>query len=298
MNILVCGKKDGRTFNHITCSLNDMGHTAYQADPQTEYDLIPRYTNGNKLDFVVVPRIGELLEHAKMFKEKGIKVYMYNTDVRGGLKYYATMHGNKLVELMRLCDCVYTAADFEAYDFNQNGIVSKHLMQGCYPPADANQRKEFKHDVLFMGMLDRGHEEACHRTSVLRAIDKAVGVYVTEAWGREASDLFASSKITIGSDACCEYGTGPSVRIFQVMAAGGFLLTSKMKGEENYFELEKEFSCYESPEDAVNKVKYWLSHPEEREAIAKYGSEKCLKLYTYQNRMQEIVNDHMHSLPH
>lgn len=297
MNILVCGPKDGRTFEYLTSTFNEMGHTCYHACTNTEGDLIPHYSNGNKIDFAIIPRIGHIIEQVQKLKAKGVKVYMYNTDVRGSMESYAQEFGKELIDTMRECDMVYTAMDFEVEMFKANGIKAKHLMQGCFPKVDfCDRATDFKHNVLFVGSIGAFHEQTCKRTSVLRAIDKAVGVHVAEAWGKEGAWLYAHSKITIGSDAYGDLGTGPSVRMFQVLAAGGFLLTNHMLGMDRYFEVGKEFDTYESPEDAVNKVKWWLCHPEERQKIADYGQDKCLNLYDYKNRMQEIVNDHMHSL--
>jgi spore maturation protein CgeB len=299
MNIIVCGPKDGRTFNYLTATFNQMGHTCYHVDSNTEYKMLPFYSNGNKPDFVIIPRVGHILEEVMSIKSKGAKVYMYNTDVRGSMISYQREFGDTIKDTMLVCDMVYTPMDFEVEMFKANGIKSKQLMQGCFPEVDQCERaEEFKHDVLFVGSIGAFHEKTCGRTSVLRAINKAVGVYVTEAWGKEGAELYACSKITIGSDAYGDLGTGPSVRMFQVLAAGGFLLTNHMFGMDKFFEVGKEFAVYEGPDDAVDKVKHYMANETERENIANYGQKKCLELYTYRNRMQEIINDHMCSLSH
>jgi spore maturation protein CgeB len=81
--------------------------------------------------------------------------------------------------------------------------------------------------------------------------------------------------------------------MFMVLAGGGFLLTNHMEGMERFFEPGREFAVYRSPKEAVDQCEYFLHNEKEREAAAKFGQEKCLMLYTYKNRMQEIIDDHM-----
>ncbi len=45
---------------------------------------------------------------------------------------------------------------------------------------------------------------------------------------------------------------------------------------------------YESQEDLMNKIDYYLSHDEEREEIARRGREKIEKDFSYEKKLSEI----------
>lgn len=84
--------------------------------------------------------------------------------------------------------------------------------------------------------------------------------------------------------------TGLSLRIFDVLGAGGFLLTNYQPELELYFENKKDLVFFTSPEDMLAKAEYYLAHEEERMAIAKHGYETVKKLHTYEVRLNEMFS--------
>ncbi len=77
-------------------------------------------------------------------------------------------------------------------------------------------------------------------------------------------------------------------RIFEIPACGGFLLTGKADDLDKFFEIGKEIAVYEKPEDIPKIVRYYLSHNEERERMAKAGYERVIRDHTYEKRLEEI----------
>lgn len=77
-------------------------------------------------------------------------------------------------------------------------------------------------------------------------------------------------------------------RIFEIPACQGFLLTSKADDLEKYYEPGKEIVLYDNLFDLVEKVRYYLAHDAEREAIAKAGYERTMREHTYECRFREI----------
>jgi spore maturation protein CgeB len=58
------------------------------------------------------------------------------------------------------------------------------------------------------------------------------------------------------------------------------------------FEPDKEVVTYKNAEECVEKVKWLLAHPYEREQIAKAGHARVIKDYTYAERafqLNEII---------
>ena len=56
-----------------------------------------------------------------------------------------------------------------------------------------------------------------------------------------------------------------------------------------YFENGKDLVFYESLGDMEDKAQYYLTHEEERRAIALHGYETVKRMHTYDHRITEIL---------
>ncbi len=83
--------------------------------------------------------------------------------------------------------------------------------------------------------------------------------------------------------------TGLSLRIWDVLGCGGFLLTNYQAEIPDYFEIGKDLEVYESMDDLIHKVDYYLSHEAERMEIAINGYEKTAAHHTYEMRLAEMI---------
>ena len=77
-------------------------------------------------------------------------------------------------------------------------------------------------------------------------------------------------------------------RNFEIPGSGGFLLTSNADNLTDYYKDGKEIVIYKDIDDMINKIKYYLEHNEEREAIAQAGYERTLREHTYEKRFNNI----------
>jgi spore maturation protein CgeB len=77
-------------------------------------------------------------------------------------------------------------------------------------------------------------------------------------------------------------------RTFEVPGSGGFLLTDRVAHLEDYFEVGREISTFDSTGDLIEKIRYWLAHPDERAAVAEAGYRRVLAEHTYDHRFAEI----------
>ena len=66
--------------------------------------------------------------------------------------------------------------------------------------------------------------------------------------------------------------------------SGGFYMVEYMEELEDFFEIGKEIVCYSGSEDLAEKIKYYLAHDDEREAIRRAGYERCQNEHTWQKR--------------
>lgn len=83
--------------------------------------------------------------------------------------------------------------------------------------------------------------------------------------------------------------TGLSLRIWDVLGCAGFLLTNYQAEIPEYFEIGKELETYETPEELEEKIRYYLSHEEERVEIAINGYEKVKTYHTYEIRLAQML---------
>ena len=83
--------------------------------------------------------------------------------------------------------------------------------------------------------------------------------------------------------------SGLPLRIFDVLGAGGFLLTNYQAELPAYFEIGKDLACFESEAELVEKCSYYLTHEEERQQIAKNGYVKVKNCCSYRKRLEFIL---------
>ncbi|RJP21098.1 MAG: glycosyltransferase family 1 protein [Candidatus Omnitrophota bacterium] len=78
-------------------------------------------------------------------------------------------------------------------------------------------------------------------------------------------------------------------RVYDVLAAGGFLLSEYRPILEEEFRLNEHLVCFRTPEELREKARYYLEHEEEREAIARAGQRFVLEHATYRQRVQTML---------
>lgn len=105
----------------------------------------------------------------------------------------------------------------------------------------------------------------------------------------EMPKVFASSKINLNPSLRI-IQTGVPLRAFDIMGAGGFLLSNYQEELAEDFINEEDMVIYESVEDAVAKIEFYLSHEELRSKIAANGRRKTLEEHSLQECFEKILN--------
>ena len=110
--------------------------------------------------------------------------------------------------------------------------------------------------------------------------------------GPAHSDLYApvvyrSSKINLNIS-LRSIINGIPLRAFEIMGSGGFLLTNYQAEFLNYFVPGEDFDYFDSPEDMLNKINYYLNHEAERLQIAENGCRKIKEKHTFMHRIKEM----------
>lgn len=99
--------------------------------------------------------------------------------------------------------------------------------------------------------------------------------------------VFANSKINLNIT-LRSIQSGIPLRAMDIMGAGGFLLTNFQADFLDYFIPDEDFVYYESEEDLIDKVNYYLSHEKERLEIAHNGHEKVKANHSFEKFFHDI----------
>lgn len=129
-------------------------------------------------------------------------------------------------------------------------------------------------------------------------IEHPVSAYSWRTPNSEFSRLANRSRITLGLFRNYSTSIGdktvavtPGPRIFEVAMAGGFQLVDGSLPEiEKYFVPDKEIVIFSDANDCVEKVKYFISHPNERISVARAAQNRALKEHTYIQRIGELFS--------
>lgn len=77
-------------------------------------------------------------------------------------------------------------------------------------------------------------------------------------------------------------------RHFEINSCGGFQLSYYVEGLERHYQIGEEIALYESVDAMVDKVRYYLKHEDEREAISLCGYERTLRDHTMEKRFTDL----------
>ncbi len=183
-------------------------------------------------------------------------------------------------------------------------LPASHLPYGAHP-IDLPENQDKSIDVLFVGSGD------LRRILLLEAIRDKVTIFgdrwqrnfplisrelqaritARPVWGKDLHCLLAQSKIVLNITRSDFYGaeTGVNLRIFEAVAAGCFLLTDHCDEIEELFEIGNEIDTFHSSGELVEKVRYYLTHENERIRVAQCGHERFMRSHIWQARTRELV---------
>lgn len=79
-------------------------------------------------------------------------------------------------------------------------------------------------------------------------------------------------------------------RVFDVPAAGAFLITDHRRQMEELFDPGTEVVTYDTPDEVTDTLQRWLRDPEGRQAVASAARKRVLAEHTYAHRLQTLVD--------
>lgn len=192
-------------------------------------------------------------------------------------------------------DHVFCAQKQAVIDFEKAGVKAEWLPHAFEPQAyhdlenldEKGQPKPFSyankdHDICFVG-----HVNSPNRVDFLdRMFSSIPNFFFGQRRFQEAAKVYAKSKICLN----VAMKEDLNMRCFEVMGAGGFLLTDYVPYMEELFQDGKHLVLYRSLDEAVDKAKYYLSHDSEREKIAQAGYEEVMAKHTIDHRVDAMLS--------
>ena len=84
--------------------------------------------------------------------------------------------------------------------------------------------------------------------------------------------------------------TGMPLRALDILGCGGFLLTNYQPDFEADFTAGEDYVYYDSREDLLALVDYYLTHDEERKQIAANGYRKAKEKLSYRGQVEKMLD--------
>jgi len=181
-----------------------------------------------------------------------------------------------------------TFSDVTEY-FKNAGAKACWITQGVDINVFTPQNTLKIYDVVFAGA------KTTKRSRYINILKKA-GVSVvcfgdgwknSSVYQEELVDIYRKSRIVLNF---CRAGSGFSIRVFQVMGTGSFLLSEYCKDFDNFFQAEHHLGWFEGDTELIDKTNYYLKNESERQRIATQGSEYVHNNYSWKNIMEKVLN--------
>ncbi len=140
--------------------------------------------------------------------------------------------------------------------------------------------------IDFVGQLSANHPRRRYLIEVMRSA--GLPIRAGKASAAIAAGIYGKSQITFN----CSLNGDLNMRVFEVLGAGGFLVTDRLSpqaGLETFFKAGEHYVDYEGEADLLEKLAYYLARPEECLKIARAGQQAYLAAHTPDHRRREVL---------
>ncbi len=209
----------------------------------------------------------------------GIKVLMVRNDPGGPAGHFFTDSWFPFVSAIVFVDMSVSSLGYSDNPKAIQGYSFRSL-------SDLGLERDI--DVSFSGSIGNWQKRDEY-INFLRANGIAVVTgggqeYDTRLSPEEFHKSIARSKIALNF---CEHRTEGYAelkgRVFEAMQCRTMLLEGEGRETPKFFERGKDYVSFTTKEDLLEKVKYYLEHDSERQAIAEAGYKKVTDIYTSKN---------------
>ncbi len=196
--------------------------------------------------------------------------------------------------------------------FRSEGIDAEHVRLGFDRRIlDRLPARETRHDVTFVGGFAESHPDRipwleellgevdidifCYGLGRTRENSPIRSHHRGQLWGLEMYQALQQSKITLNRHARIDIrGAVDSqwcnnMRLYEATGVGTCLLTEWRPHLADLFEPERDVLTYRDTAECAEKIRHYLDHADEREAIAQAGQRRTLRDHLYTDRMVELL---------
>ena len=206
--------------------------------------------------------------------------------------------------------------DFRQYDLvlsslphfvdrlRRQGVVSEYLKLGFEPRVLEDLKDGRRYGAVFVGTFSNLHQnrvrfleriapagldvwgsgaEMLDQNSPLRARHHG------DAWARDMYQILRRAAIVINHHLDLAESFANNMRLYEATGVGSLLLTDWKQNLDQIFEVGREIVAYRSEDEAVELLRYYLEHEEERSRIGTAGQQRTLHEHTYHHRMSELI---------
>lgn len=141
--------------------------------------------------------------------------------------------------------------------------------------------------VCILNALAENHKVDLFTGSNTIALNN-VRVHGRVSYTEEAPKIFRLSKINLNIT-MRTIETGVPQRVFDIMGAGGFVISNYQEELEALFVPDEEIVFFKDMGELIMKINYYMTHEEERVQIAERGWRKVTEHYSYKKAIEDII---------
>jgi spore maturation protein CgeB len=183
---------------------------------------------------------------------------------------------------------------FQAYDRNFHRPIN----------LSNEERATWGSDVGFVGTFERDRAE-----KMLFLAENGIKVRIWggnwQYWKNKHPNLLVEAKLVLNEDFLKVINSTRinlnflrkmnrdqhTSRSLEIPACEGFMLAERTEEHQQLFDEGKDAEFFDTPDELLEKVNYYLANEEERLHIAKAGRQRCLKSgYSHHNRIKQILD--------
>jgi len=217
---------------------------------------------------------------------------------------------HRYLQCIPIYDLHVTTKSYNVAELKELGARDVLFIDNAYDPhthrpitLTSEEQAEWGAEVGFVGAFEK------ERFQMMLALAK-VGIKVTirgPGWSRYQNihpNLIVKPGWVLGDDyarAICATKINlcflrkvnrdlQTTRSVEIPACGGFMIAERTKEHLSLFEEGKEAEFFSDEQELITKVRYYLTHEEERRRIAAAGRERCLRSgYSNHERLRKVL---------
>jgi spore maturation protein CgeB len=292
------------------------GIEAFIFDPHTSKDVYDDLVNIAGLSasdmIIYIKDYGLQPEWLEDIKQKGLLLVQWYIDpvIPGWLPAFA-----------RVSDIFFTMSEGLVEEFKKIGAKHVFYLSQAFEPSffgvnkiTEADRKIYGADVTFVGNLGSKQQYLPRRkylegiiaagfklkwwgprlprkfSTVPLIVGKLGRAYGGKfIWGKEYAKAALLSKIFLAFDSMPHIRKSMSARMYTAVGCGAFYMCRHVDGIEEMLEPGKEIVTFQSGEEMIDMIRYYIKEDTLRTKIAEAGKKRVLKEHTYEVRIRQML---------